>query len=790
MSADWQTFWTSWQFDAWLTLALVLTGLVYLRGWLRLRQRGARRFDGWRLAAFILAMTTVGMALQSPVEPFSSLLLQMHMLQHVLLMFVAPPLLWLADPELPLLIGLPKFFRRRLAAPLLRDPLVRWVTGLLAHPAVALGLFVIAGWTWHLPAFYQLALASQTWHQVEHASFFLAALVFWRVVIAPYPSPATMSRWVMLPYLLVAGLQGTVFSGLLTFSDRLFYSHYATVPRLWNITPLDDQAIAGALMWLCGSIAYLLALAWVATELWNDSPQPQAAGGHPPRQAHPQSNTLDHGRRQQTAARIARLRAQKRKRPQPVREVWDLLNAPLVGTLLKSNTFRPTLQIVMFLLAALIVIDGLWGPQATSLNLAGVAPWIHWRGLLVIGLLVAGNIFCMACPFTLPRTLAKRLFRTKWNWPNWLRNKWLAVGLLIVFFWAYEAFALWDTPWWTAWIVIGYFVASFAVDGLFRGAAFCKYVCPIGQFNFVQSLCSPLQVAVRDANVCHTCDTKDCIRGGTQGNGCNMELFQPQKTGNLDCTFCLDCVQACPRENVGMLAFVGSSQLTGGALSAQTGRWYRRTDVAALLMILASAAFVNAAWMVEPVVRLEEQVRAELPSISRPMFVAIGMILSLAVIPAGIILAVAAVSRWWSNSQRGVVETATRFAIVLVPLALGMWTAHYTFHLFTSAGTLWAAGTRVLSDYHLATFGDFALACACCGDVASWILPLEIVCLDIGLCGSLYVAYRIACPGHNLSWAVVKAWTPWAVLSVTLFAAGIWIFFQPMQMRGTMVLGG
>jgi putative membrane protein len=215
MSAEWQAFWTSWQFDAWLTLALVLVALIYLRGWLRLRQRGARRFSPWRLAAFFLAVSTVGLATQSPIEPFSTLLLQMHMLQHVLLMFVAPPLVWMADPELPLLVGLPKVLRRHLAVPILRDPLVRWVTHLLAHPAVALGLFVVTAWTWHLPALYQAALTSQTWHQVEHASFFLAAIVFWRVVIGPYPNRSTLSRWIVLPYLLVAGLQGTVFSGTL-----------------------------------------------------------------------------------------------------------------------------------------------------------------------------------------------------------------------------------------------------------------------------------------------------------------------------------------------------------------------------------------------------------------------------------------------------------------------------------------------------------------------------------------------------------------------------------------------
>ena len=136
------------------------------------------------------------------------------------------------------------------------------------------------------------------------------------------------------------------------------------------------------------------------------------------------------------------------------------------------------------------------------------------------------------------------------------------MALLVLFLWAYEAFSLWDSPWWTAWIAVGYFVAAFVIDGFFRDAAFCKYVCPIGQFNFVQSLVSPLEVKVRDAAVCATCRTKDCIRGRDgEFAGCELHLFQPRKSGNMDCTFCLDCIHACPHENVGILARPLGSEL-------------------------------------------------------------------------------------------------------------------------------------------------------------------------------------------------------------------------------------
>jgi hypothetical protein len=171
----------------------------------------------------------------------------------------------------------------------------------------------------------------------------------------------------------------------------------------------------------------------------------------------------------------------------------------------------------------------------------------------VIALLMAGNLFCMACPFTLPRDLARKVVFPRYRWPRRLRSKWVAAGLLATYLWGYEAFALWDSPRSTAWIIVGYFIAAFVVDIVFKGASFCKYVCPIGQFHFVHALVSPLQVKVREPAICGSCVTHDCIRGNDRQRGCELRLFQPKKLGNFDCTFCLDCVHACPQQNVGIL---------------------------------------------------------------------------------------------------------------------------------------------------------------------------------------------------------------------------------------------
>ena len=169
----------------------------------------------------------------------------------------------------------------------------------------------------------------------------------------------------------------------------------------------------------------------------------------------------------------------------------------------------------MLIAAIAIVLDGFLGPQTGPMNLAGVLPWTHWRGFTVIALLLVGNLFCMVCPFTFVRDFARRWLPAKWIWPRSLRNKWLAALLVALYLWAYEAFSLWNSPWLTAWIILAYFLAAILIDGFFQGGNFCKYVCPVGQFHFVQSLISPFEVKVRKPDVCRSCKTFDCIRGGS-----------------------------------------------------------------------------------------------------------------------------------------------------------------------------------------------------------------------------------------------------------------------------------
>ena len=451
----------------------------------------------------------------------------------------------------------------------------------------------------------------------------------------------------------------------------------------------------------------------------------------------------------------------------------------MLGRFLKWRHARLCLQVPLLLLAAVTIYDGLRGPQVGAMNLAGVLPWIHWRGLVILGLLVAGNVFCMGCPFLLPRTLARRFLPAGRNWPRQLRSKWLAVVLIAVFLWAYEALALWDRPAWTAWLALGYFVAAFVVDGLFQGASFCKYICPIGQFNFVQSLASPLEVKARDLGVCASCRTKAFLRRRDGIPGCELQLFLPRKAGNMDCTACLDCVHACPHDNVGLIAGLPTAELWHDRQRSGVGRFGRRRDIAALIIVLVFGAFANAAGMVGPVAEAQEQL-ASLVGVRSPLLAAtVFYLFALVVLP---LLCRRRRGALWvvggAGSRLAPLDVATRYAYALMPLGFGMWLAHYSFHFLTSYDAVVPVAQRFASDFGLTWLGVPEWVCACCRPGIGWLLRLELLSLDVGLLLSLYAGYRLA--------SSLKALVPWALLLVMLFAAGVWILLQPMQMRGTL----
>jgi cytochrome c oxidase assembly factor CtaG len=176
-------------------------------------------------------------------------MLTAHMVQHLLLMTIAPPLIWLGEPIKLLSHVLPPWLQ----------PPPPMIERLLGHPAfcwLAAAATLIA---WHAPAMLRLGMHSQAWHLFEHFSFFATGLLFWWPVIQPWPSKSRWSRWSILLYLFLATLPCDVLSGLLVFSDRVVYPMYLHMPHHASLSALEDQQCAGALMWTCVTVVFFIA---------------------------------------------------------------------------------------------------------------------------------------------------------------------------------------------------------------------------------------------------------------------------------------------------------------------------------------------------------------------------------------------------------------------------------------------------------------------------------------------------------------------------------------------------
>ena len=727
---------TSWNINVPATAMLLLIALVYVRGWHRGRRLIRDQQDASRLIAFLAGLAAIFVATQSPLDSFDGIYLAAHMGQHFLLMMVAPCLVLSGHPVLPLLRGLPKMFVKEGLGPFLTwRPLRRAVEWLLS-PFAAWGLFVFSTIFWHLPYFYELALHSSGWHGMQHASFFWTGIVFWWLVIEPGPGKSKWPRWAAIPYLLTADVVNTAISAAFVFSGRILYPSYALLHST-RLEMLRDQTLAGLIMWVPGEIIYIIPAFFITMKVVS-------------------------GTRERPEYGVTRVRRGAAEKSGPDR------------AMLLARWRRP-MQVSMLAVAIAVMADGFLGPQVTPLNMAGVLPWIHWRALSVLALLLVGNLFCMACPFTFVRDVGRKMLPAKLRWPRALRNKWIAASLFLVYLWAYEAFGIWNSPWLTAWVIAGYFAAALVVDGLFRGASFCKYVCPIGQFHFMSSLISPREVAVKKPQVCKSCQTYDCIRGNEKTRGCELYLFQPKKSGNLDCTFCLDCVKACPHENVALVAIMPAQTLTSDPYRSSIGRLSKRTDLAAMALLFVFGAFVNAAGMLSPVMAWEHGWHARLGVHAMPFVIAAFVLAGAVLLPAAAVLLARGLNAAVKGTG-GTAEMARRFVFALVPVGFAMWAAHLLYHFSSGWYEALPAVQRAIA----------GTATAFLPSIPEWLTAGQILLLNAGLLLTLWVAWRVAMQFAGRTRTAVALITPWAVLSVSLYLAGAWILFQPMQMRGMM----
>ena len=238
----------AWDPDPLLGISLVMAALLYARGIVAVRARSARPSpERKRAIAFYAGLAVIALVVMSPLHALAETLLSAHMVQHVVLIVVAAPLLVYARPGLPIMLGLPASLQRSLRAdPVLR--LSRIIRRAIANAPAVWVLGAAALWVWHLPGPYDWALRNEVGHRLEHFSFVATALLYWAVVV---PRRARVTRHASAIALTFAtGLQSAALGAILTFATQPLYPTHSDRAVDWGLSPLTDQQLAGVTMWV------------------------------------------------------------------------------------------------------------------------------------------------------------------------------------------------------------------------------------------------------------------------------------------------------------------------------------------------------------------------------------------------------------------------------------------------------------------------------------------------------------------------------------------------------------
>ncbi|MCL4465868.1 MAG: cytochrome c oxidase assembly protein [Chloroflexi bacterium] len=241
----------SWEPSIVIGVALLVGAYLYASRQVRRRHPGDDPHARWRASLFLLGSVILLLSLVSPLDELSDeYLFSAHMVQHILLATVVPPLLLLGTPD-------------RLLYPVVRMRMVATIARFLTFPLTAFLIFNLDFVLWHLPVFYQAALADERIHVVQHLSFIAAGVLNWWPVLSPVRALARLSYPLQLLYLTLNCQPGVALGAILVFSRDVLYRSYEEAPRLFGISAYVDQQIGGLIMWVPGNVIYMVALSIV-----------------------------------------------------------------------------------------------------------------------------------------------------------------------------------------------------------------------------------------------------------------------------------------------------------------------------------------------------------------------------------------------------------------------------------------------------------------------------------------------------------------------------------------------
>lgn len=259
--------WSAWRLDPDIAVGVALAGGIYLRG--ALRRAGSRRAaPHWRHVAFIAGLLALIAALESPIDPMAERLFWVHQIQHMLLRMAAPMLIALSAPQATMIAGLPRSWRRRALAPLLRSSGVRTWWRAVRRPWPLFAIYVAALYIWQVPSIHDFALLDEPTHWLMHVTMLAAGLMFWTAILDPRDPPQGWSHQVRQVILIFAILSNMLIGAVLTLKPVVLYPAYDIAGRLWDTPALADESAGGFLIWAPSSMMCLVAILLVFN-LWN-----------------------------------------------------------------------------------------------------------------------------------------------------------------------------------------------------------------------------------------------------------------------------------------------------------------------------------------------------------------------------------------------------------------------------------------------------------------------------------------------------------------------------------------
>ena len=446
---------------------------------------------------------------------------------------------------------------------------------------------------------------------------------------------------------------------------------------------------------------------------------------------------------------------------------FDLTRVPIVRAIFVARGPQLALQLGAMSGLILVLVAGLLGTPVGSRNPATVLVWIAWwAALIIVAVPFFGRLWCSVCPLPLPGEWLQRgaMLRPRGTgrglglrWPRRLRSMWLQNGAFVLV--ALFSLPVLTQPRLTALLLAGLVLLSIAISMIFERRSFCRYLCPVGGFIALYSQAAPLELRVRDAQVCAGHTTKTCYTGSATGFGCPWMAFPAGLTSNVACGVCLECLRTCPLDNVAInLRPMGADLLDSSRI---------RLDEAFKSLLLLGSALVYVFVLQGPSSTLRSSAAA-VGTAAWLAYVAAFFLIIAVVLPALFLLAIT-VGRpgtpgWLSPSQG-----FRRFAPSLVPLGLAAWAAFSVGFLLTNASYILPALSDPLGlGWNL--LGSSGMPWAPIGgSLGAW--PLVVILL-IGLAWS---SRRVRAVAEELGGGVRAAIPVWA-FSLLVTSVMIWVF--------------